>query len=159
MYALRVAKGGLKVKPLADDECDKRRELPESPTNQRCGLMLHSSSGTLSRMHYVGFNLSSFARALSEPVRLHVIDETGVSGRFLIDLNYRPDEMAAGTAALQAGAELPPEGAPSIFTALEQQLGLKLEKVTGPKGYIVIEHAERPTPDGPAPMRAAGSGR
>jgi uncharacterized protein (TIGR03435 family) len=154
MYALRVAKGGLKVKPLADDECGKRRDLPESPTNQRCGLMLHSS-GTLSRLHYVGFDLGALARVLSESVRLHVVNETGVSGQFVIDLTYAGDETTSRIVSAPPGADLSAEG-PSIFTALEEQLGLKLDKITGSKGYIVIEYAERPTPDGPA--RATGAG-
>jgi uncharacterized protein (TIGR03435 family) len=153
MYALRVAKGGLKLKPLADDECDKRAEA--AAETQRCGLMMRSS-GTVSRMHYVGFELSFFARLLSEPLGLHVIDETGVTGKFIIDLQYASEEMAArGSAEPTSGAA--PTG-PSIFTALEQQLGLRLEKITGPKGFLVIEHAERPSPD-EAPARAAGAGR
>ena len=158
MMALRVAKSGFKLKPMKEGDCEEASGPPPWP-KQPCGFMTRSS-GTVSRLHYVSFRLSFLARVLSEEVRLHVIDETGISGEFLIDLQFVSDDMAARAAGDPLGAELPGAGA-TLFTALEQQLGLKLEKTTGPSGFIVIDSIERPTPDGPIvlpPQRARGAG-
>lgn len=155
MYALRVAKSGFKLKPMKDGDCEKAAGPPPW-TKEPCGFMSRSG-GTLSRWRYVGFELSFLARQLAEPLGRHVIDETGVTGRFIIDFAFVSDEIAVPAAGDPAGAELPGAGA-SIFTAIEQQLGLKLEKTTGPRGFIVIDRAERPAPDGPASARAMPPG-
>jgi uncharacterized protein (TIGR03435 family) len=92
-----------------------------------------------------------------------VIDRTGIKDVFNISWEFGPDENTPGT--LRWFANPPDLAAPptaaNVFTALEQQLGLKLERIKGPRGYIVIDHIERPTPNGPAPIapaRAAGAG-
>jgi len=64
-----------------------------------------------------------------------VVDRTGLSGGFDLTLEWTPDELVAAS----SGA--------SIFTALQEQLGLKLEPTRGPVEVIVIDHVERPTPD------------
>jgi uncharacterized protein (TIGR03435 family) len=62
-----------------------------------------------------------------------VVDRTGLSGGFAIDLEYSPDQAATDN--------------PSIFTAVQEQLGLKLESTKASVEVLVIDHAERPTPD------------
>jgi uncharacterized protein (TIGR03435 family) len=62
-----------------------------------------------------------------------VIDRTGLEGRFDIDLEWSPDQAASEK--------------PSIFTAVQEQLGLKLESTKGPVDVLVIDHVEKPTPD------------
>jgi uncharacterized protein (TIGR03435 family) len=159
MYALRIAKAGFKLKPITDAECEARRTEEQAAKGvEPCGRTLRSS-GSLGRIHFVGFQLGFLARSLAGDTGLHVIDETGIPGKFIVDLNYASDEIIAKVSSDPAAAALLPGGAVSIFTALEQQLGLKLEKVTGKRGFIVIDHAERPTPDGPVRMRAAGARR
>jgi uncharacterized protein (TIGR03435 family) len=64
-----------------------------------------------------------------------VIDKTALRGRFDVDLDWGPAPGA------------PAESAPSIFTAVQEQLGLKLESQRGAVEVLVIQHAERPTPD------------
>lgn len=157
MYALRLAKGGVKIKPISEAECEKRENEPASLTNQRCGLMLHSG-GPITRMHYVGFRLSALARVLAQELGVHVVDETGVSDRFIIDLDYVSEQVAAKAAEDPTAAATLPGGGATVFTALEEQLGVKIEKISGRRGFIVIDHAERPSPDEPAPMRAQGPG-
>jgi uncharacterized protein (TIGR03435 family) len=85
--------------------------------------------------------------ALSHDVRNFVdrpvIDKTGIAGVFHIHLEFTPDENTAG---FGAGAPADPSGLPSIFTALQEQFGLKLEP--GAKGLdesIVIDRVERPS--------------
>jgi uncharacterized protein (TIGR03435 family) len=62
-----------------------------------------------------------------------VVDRTGLTGGFDIDLEWSPDQTASDQ--------------PSIFTAVQEQLGLQLESTKGPVDVVVIDHAERPTPD------------
>jgi uncharacterized protein (TIGR03435 family) len=90
---------------------------------------------------------------LSATVGRSVVDRTGLTGRYDITLRWTPDRVlqrAAGTAPSEPirvnGVEIDPNG-PSIFTALQEQLGLKLESERGTVEALVIDHIERPTPD------------
>jgi uncharacterized protein (TIGR03435 family) len=71
-----------------------------------------------------------------------VVDKTNLSGRFDFDLQWAPDET-------QFGGEMttsPPDAEdPPLFTALQQQLGLKLEATRGPVKALVIDTVERPS--------------
>jgi len=69
-----------------------------------------------------------------------VIDRTGLTGNFDIELQWTPDNLRS--VAASAGGD-----GPSLFTALQEQLGLKLEAARGPVEYLVIDSAEQPTPD------------
>jgi uncharacterized protein (TIGR03435 family) len=75
-----------------------------------------------------------------------VSDKTNLEGTFNIDLlEYRPEGLSAGSSP-----DAPPSAsvdAPSIYTAFQEQLGLKVELIKGPVDVIVIDHAEHPTPD------------
>jgi uncharacterized protein (TIGR03435 family) len=70
---------------------------------------------------------------LSLNVGRTVTNETGLEGAFDVELEWSPDQSVTDK--------------PSFFTALEEQLGLKLEAERGPVDVIVIDHVERPTPD------------
>ena len=75
-----------------------------------------------------------------------VVDRTGLIGNFDITLAWTPDQMPQGP---PGGPDLPsidPNG-PSLFTALQEQLGLKLESTKGSVDVLVIDHVEQPTPD------------
>jgi uncharacterized protein (TIGR03435 family) len=78
--------------------------------------------------------LPQFARGLSGFVGRTVVDRTGLSGTFDIDLEWTPDPTADTTG-------------PSLFTALQEQLGLKLESTRAPVEVLVIDRVERPMPD------------
>jgi uncharacterized protein (TIGR03435 family) len=81
---------------------------------------------------------------LSSAVQRAVVDRTGLTGAYEIELHWTPD----GPPALPGDAPPPPASdAPSIFTALQEQLGLKLESDRGPVQVLVIDHVERPTED------------
>ena len=62
-----------------------------------------------------------------------VVDRTGLKGPFVIDLEWSQDQTASDN--------------PSIFTAVQEQLGLKLEPARAPVDVLVIDSVERPTPD------------
>ena len=76
-----------------------------------------------------------------------MIDETGLKGRFDFTLKWPPDStMGAVTPAPDSGAQSD-SSAPSLLTALREQLGLKLETKKEPVDVIVIDSAELPTPN------------
>ena len=87
----------------------------------------------------VGNTIADFARGLSLSTGRFVMDATGLTGQFDIDLKWTPDQGAGN-----AGA--PIDGA-SLFTAIQEQLGLRLEPRQAPITVLVIESAERPTED------------
>ena len=69
-----------------------------------------------------------------------VVDKSGVTGLYDIELTYAPDRDLAAN----AGAE---QNAASLYTALQEQLGLKLEAQKGPVDVLIIEHVEEPSPN------------
>ena len=99
-------------------------------------------------MFLSGFPLSQLATALSNFVRRTVVDRTGLEGSFDVELHWTPDQMPQGTPPAGAAPASPsdPNG-PSIFTAVQEQLGLKLEASRVPQDVLVIDHVELPTPD------------
>jgi len=75
-----------------------------------------------------------------------VLDQTGISGRFDLSLNGTPDEFQFGG----RGGQLPPppdnvDPDPDLYTAIQKQLGLKLEAVKAPADVLVIDHVEKPS--------------
>jgi uncharacterized protein (TIGR03435 family) len=80
-----------------------------------------------------------FATMMSSAVGRPIVNETALPGEFDIDLSYAPD-LGAGAAPTAP----PGTSAPSVFTALEEQLGLKLESARGPVDVIVIDRVEWP---------------
>jgi uncharacterized protein (TIGR03435 family) len=71
-----------------------------------------------------------------------VVDKTGLAGSYRVTLNY--DMMAARR---PPSVTPPPDAAPAVFTAIQEQLGLKLEPSRTPRDTLIIDHIERPTPD------------
>jgi uncharacterized protein (TIGR03435 family) len=87
--------------------------------------------------------MASFATTLSAMMRETVVDDTGLQGwwDFDVALNF------TGFAGPPVGAVSPTSDTPSIFTSLQEQLGLKLDTRHGHVETFVIDHIERPTPD------------
>jgi uncharacterized protein (TIGR03435 family) len=84
--------------------------------------------------------MEAFAKDLSHnpDVGKLVVDKTGLSGRFKFELDWMPER-------LRSSPESSSDDRPSIFTALQEHLGLKLESAKIPTSAIVIDHAERPS--------------
>ena len=86
--------------------------------------------------------MSMIAALLEGSVGRNVFDRTGLGGKFDVDLLWTPDQpQGPGAPEVSAGAV----NGPSIFTAVREQLGLKLDSTTGPVDVLVIDHAEPPT--------------
>jgi bla regulator protein BlaR1 len=124
VYALVVAKNGPKFKESKkfDESALAKGMMP--------GLQMrpYQLSGTSADIHLLTEELS---RRLSRKV----IDQTGLDGEYDFDLRWAPDA---------ADGDSVPDG-PSIFTAVQEQLGLKLEPGKAPVDSIVIDHIERPS--------------
>jgi uncharacterized protein (TIGR03435 family) len=108
---------------------------PNTDTTFACGL--RSSTG---RIVAGGFGLAEFRMRLANIVGRPVVDGGGLDGRWDILLTFTPDSR------LRAG-EPAAADAPDLFTALKEQLGLKLEATRGPVDMLVIDRIERPASD------------
>jgi len=99
--------------------------------------------------------MTQVASTLSRFVNRAVIDRTGLLGNFDLDLVYTPDQPTPnGPAGPPPVAIAPPTDGPSLFTALQEQLGLKLVATRAPVQVVVVDHVERLVDD-QAAARAA----
>jgi uncharacterized protein (TIGR03435 family) len=96
--------------------------------------------------------MADLARLLTRPLGRTVLDKTGLTGDYDFKLQWTPDEnqlpMLEGTEGgpQGAGSARPPDSTgPSMFTAIQEQLGLKLESKKGPVEVLVIDHVEEPS--------------
>jgi bla regulator protein blaR1 len=132
VYALVVAKSGPRL--TENDAGDGRPK----------GMISTSPAG------FSGHQLSTstLAEVLSLRLARPVLDETGLKGNYDFELNFAPDQPSPGAFAGPGPGPSPeplasdPNG-PTIFTALEEQLGLKLESKKGPVEIILVDHAEK----------------
>jgi uncharacterized protein (TIGR03435 family) len=99
-----------------------------------------------------GITIAPLLPYLSRELERTVLDQTGLKGKYDISLTWNPElslaRMAQGPESGKPGAASapPPESSvPSIFTAIQEQLGLKLLSTKGPVEVIVIDHIERPS--------------
>jgi uncharacterized protein (TIGR03435 family) len=150
VYELVVAKGGSKMK-LSEDQSPIRppeRGAPPPPLPQRGGPMprgaMRMGRGDLEAN---GLPLANFIQALSQQLGRPVIDKTELKGLYDIKLQWTP-ELGQGPVA-PGGPEPPPPPAefsgPSIFTAVQEQLGLRLESTKGPVEVLIIDSVQKPT--------------
>jgi uncharacterized protein (TIGR03435 family) len=108
-----------------------------------CGVNMTTDSrgGTL---RGTAIALQDLAGTLTGIVGRTVVDRTGLTGAFDVTLRFTRDTAAAGDSNALRGIA---GDAPSIFSALSEQLGLKLESARGPVEFLVIDRIEQPTPD------------
>jgi uncharacterized protein (TIGR03435 family) len=115
IYVLTVAKGGAKMKKTAAEGL---------------GGNANYASGKITARE---ISVESLAANLSFTVGKEIVNKTGLEGGYDFTLDYAPDGADAS------------DTRPSIYTALEEQLGLKLEPARGPVDVIVVDHIERPS--------------
>ncbi|HZQ42084.1 MAG TPA: TIGR03435 family protein [Acidobacteriaceae bacterium] len=129
VYDLVIAKGGLRMKEYAAVVSPGGGD--GNPANKKPGSM------TIRNYQITAFGIptSNLAANLAFIVQRNVIDKTGLTGMYDINLKWRPDDAPASD----------DNNAPDLFTALQEQLGLKLEPSKGPVNILVIDHVEMPT--------------
>jgi uncharacterized protein (TIGR03435 family) len=113
---------------------------PAASGRPQCGMRV--SPGTILGG---GFPLSQLITTLSQFAQRTVVDRTGLTGDFDLELHWTPEQLPT----LPPGAPLPPidPNGPSLFTAIQEQLGLKLESTKDSVEVLVIDQIERPSPD------------
>jgi uncharacterized protein (TIGR03435 family) len=117
---LEVAKNGPKLEKTEDGEAITRSN----------SAFIDARAITMSR----------FAEVLSRQTNLLVVDSTGLKGTFNLKLSWRPESPRATVTGVDEAMERP-----SLFDALQQQLGLHLESRKIPIEILVIDHAEKPS--------------
>jgi len=169
LYELTVAKNGPKMKPSVEDPNPAPEQRVPLPTGKdglpqlqpgRRGMMMMSRPGG-AHMAANLQTLAMFAQILSSQLRSPVVDKTGLTGTYDFVLDFTldrfqgfdglggpppppPPPAAGASAAPGAPLAAPPQDeAPSIFVALQEQLGLRLEKKKGPVDVLVIDHADK----------------
>jgi uncharacterized protein (TIGR03435 family) len=165
VYALIVAKGGLKIKesPVDPNEVPDPGEKPKAPSTNvsgsggRGGVHIeygHGSFFTMADNKFIArkFPMASFVEVLGRFEDRPVVDLTGLTGSYDFDLDFTPEDYLAMLirSAIAAGVNLPPEAlralsgssGDSLLNALER-LGLKLETRKSPLKVLVIDHMEK----------------
>jgi len=156
MFALTVARSGLKMQPMKPGDCDPDLSKPvdSSAAKPMCGNMNTALKGPNTTWLLAGFETSFLASRLSGTLGRTVTDRTGLKDEFIIRLEFHPDDNTPGIKwPPERDADTSVPQAATIFTALEQQLGLKLERVKGPREFLVIDSIEKPGSAAPRPDR------
>lgn len=159
VYLLTAASGGIKLHPIKEGSCtpidlnNLQPPVPPKPgepvTRQCGGGTQRTSDGSL--LDWYGVTMPELAgRMLPGAVDRPVVDQTRLSERFDIHIEYvRENHMSRPVTLNGVDVALPPpaetSSGPSIFSALEKQLGLKLSPGRAPLDVIIVDHAERPS--------------
>ena len=88
--------------------------------------------------------MAMFTGFLSQQVGRTVVNKTGLTGRYAIELRWAPDS-AVGPFGEAGASALADSSDASLFTAVQEQLGLRLESGRGPVDFFVIDHVEKPS--------------
>ena len=154
VYELTVVKSGFKLKSLPEGSCTRFDPFELEPQGltqdearaaaaQRCNWFV----GRNGKVDIHAASLDQMAGQLSHLLAINrpVVNRTAIAGVFDFHFEYTPDgrRVLLGDSA-DAPAASESDG-PSIFTALQEQLGLKLEPAKGPGEFIVVDHVEKPS--------------
>jgi len=153
IYALVMAKQGGAPGPAlktSADDCEtlmarvSRGELPMPPQRGPNEIPLCGARGRPDSLMAGGVSMTEFASFLAGRTGRMVVDRSGLTGRWDFTLTFAVDRSL-----LPPGADAPPPDpdAPSLFTAIQEQLGLKLESTKAPVDVLVIDSVEHSTDD------------
>ena len=137
LYDLRLARPG--AVRVNSGTCAPRGPQPKSADDVRpyCGLLSRPDSGGLEHLEGVGVRIPVLARRLQQLVEAIVVDQTDLAAEYDFTLDYvRPRNFASPQDAADGV---------SIFTALQEQMGLRLVPRRGPVEVVLIDSIERPT--------------
>lgn len=132
IYTLEVAKGGLKLKEVPAVKFDKA-----DPKNTGSSMSFGPGFFNGERI-----GMPSLAENLSYIVHRTVLNKTALSGVYNVSLKYTPEDRVSESKADNGNGT---DAAPSIFTAIEEQLGLRLVPTKGPVETLVIDQVEKPS--------------
>ncbi len=135
VYDLVADKGGSKLKPSAAVDAPSLEEMKANPDKYKKGLMTMGSG----MYEGIGVPVRSLASQLGNVLGKPVMDTTGLTGIYDIKLRFRPEETTADSGD---NAD-----APSVFSAVQEQLGLKLLPGKGLVQMLVVDGAQKPEPN------------
>jgi uncharacterized protein (TIGR03435 family) len=122
IYAIQIAKGGTKLTPAAKPDAEPDQD--------------GSGHGTEADLGFTNFSMPDLAMGLQFFVHDRpILDRTGLTGHYDFKLRYTYDEANATD----------PNAPPGLFTAIQEQLGLKLDPLKAPADVLVIDHVEQPS--------------
>ena len=154
VYLLTAAKNGPKLRPSKEGSCvvsDANHPADSRDTAAHiCGKAIRSGRPDLAIIDIYGATIANLVSQLNLSMDREVIDKTALTGRFDIHLEVAPADLRpkflAGRTVEEPGPPVDDtDDGPSISTALQQQLGLKLASGRGPVQVIVVDRIERPT--------------
>ncbi|MGA7159039.1 MAG: TIGR03435 family protein [Acidobacteriaceae bacterium] len=123
IFAVTVAKGGPKLAASKSD--------PDGLQDQTM-----SGNGVQKDYRFTNNSMAAFAQGMEYFMDRPVVDETGLKGKYDFELKWTMDG---------APPQTDPNAPPGLFTAVQEQLGLKLEATKGMAEVLVIDHAEKPS--------------
>lgn len=139
-YALTIAKNGPKLERFSEESCtpidrDRSSPVPVPPSQKPlCKSLIRMKGANLAMIEMQAATLDEFSKALGRILERPVADKTGITGMFDVRLEYAFNDASRGFLPPDSPAPLIPDdfSGPSIFTAVEEQLGLKLDSTKGP---------------------------
>jgi uncharacterized protein (TIGR03435 family) len=151
IYALILARADGKLGPQmrsTEGGCtaivaERERGGPPPPPGAPFSCGLRRRAGAISGRERT---MTQFVDMLGRLVGRVVVDRTGLMDSFDFDLSWTPELLAPSPAGFPEPTQTDSSG-PSIFTALQEQLGLKLESTRGPVEVLVVDSVAQPTPD------------
>jgi uncharacterized protein (TIGR03435 family) len=160
VYALVAARNGPRLSPPKEGSClDAAGDVPQSPTRivrmpvpgqgptmfqcGRVGVALEIGGARMAGGKVI---MAEFVRMLSGVMGRPLVDRTGFTGLFDVQLDFQGDEATAGLPPPPPNSSAATDSRfPTITVALQEQLGLRLESTKGPVDVLVIDHVERPS--------------
>jgi uncharacterized protein (TIGR03435 family) len=136
MSVLVVSKGGLKIQPTK--QATTSPDAPQGADNPPKASMNFENAADGLLITATDYSMDSVAGWLAGELRHPVKNMTGLNGSYDFKLHYSPENFVSEASASGFTA-------PSITTAIQEQLGLKLELRKGPMEIIIIDHVERPS--------------
>ncbi len=133
-YDLTIAKGGLKMKEAKPDDT-YANGIKGPDGKSRGGGMMMMGRG---RMTGQGIAMKGLSNNLTNVTHRPVIDKTGLTAIYDFELKWTPDDAPAGSTEENTG---------SIFTAVQEQLGLRLDASKGMVETLIVDHVEKPSED------------
>jgi uncharacterized protein (TIGR03435 family) len=150
VYTLTVARGGPKLHSFTEGSCTRISTFPPPPLQPgQVYCKNQISARSPASLEIQGATLDDFAKLLLLVVDRPVINKTGITGQFDIRIEFSREgtKMAAMPLIPPVGGLLTasdPTGTPSLFAALQEELGLRLESAKGEVESLVVDHIERP---------------
>jgi uncharacterized protein (TIGR03435 family) len=135
-YALEVGENGSQLQPTKYADYPDTATGPDGKAIHRMMMMQQDGGGSVMGIGAQKTSLAEFTKILSMQLGKKVVDKTGLTGQY--DFNLHWSRAAADTDASDNTA------GPSLFTAIQEQLGLKLVPQQGPVDVLVVDHVEKP---------------